>query len=107
MCGNFSTFRTPSLGHRSPAHNPLFPLLSLSFALLHSEEIGDSAEVWVPLPVFRSCSMGIVPHAMVFYVFVGENVASPSYSSTIPPHSCVLKKLSLRKSVERDFDKGS
>lgn len=39
----------------------------------------------------RSCSMGIVPHAMVFYVFVGENIVSPSDSSTIwkvPPWLC-------------------
>ena len=41
-------------------------------------------EIWGPLPAFRRCSVGIVPHADDFYdIFVGEKAVSLFYSSTI------------------------
>ena len=53
-------------------------------------------EGWGPLPVFTRYSMGVVPHAdYFFFIFVGGEVISPSYSSTNlnlhPPKSVLFK----------------
>ena len=53
-------------------------------------------EGWSPLPVFTRYSKGVVPHADdFFFIFVGGEVISPSYSSTNlnlqPPKSVLFK----------------
>ena len=87
----------------SPCCLYLLPHLIPGRLVWLSEGLGSSASVQKLF--YGNCSTC----RWFFSVFIGENVVSPSYYSTIwkVPHSCVLKKLSLQKSVERDFDKGS
>ena len=57
-------------GAQVPAPQSSVSLVDLSFVLPHSKEIAFFLEVWGPLPVLRSCSMGIVPHADDFLIYL-------------------------------------
>ena len=86
VCGNFSSFMTPSLRHRSPYQ--ILRLLFYLYLFPYSFWEGWLAfsEVWGLLPVFRSCSVGVVTLADEFLIYLckeGGKVLSLSYSSTI------------------------
>ena len=72
ICGNFSSFMTPFLGCKSPSQTPLPPILSLSFALPHSKEIG--LPFW-KFGVLCQCSVNVLwklfHKQMVFWYICG------------------------------------
>ena len=84
VCGNFSSFTTPSPGCRSLSQNLLSLFKSLSFALPHFEEIG--LPFWMS-QILCQHSWGVlyVPQADKFLMYWGggREVISSSYLSTI------------------------
>ena len=88
VCRNFSAFMTPSPAHRCPE------ILYLSFALPCSKETG--LPFWSLLPVFGSCTIGVVPNAHEFLMYLWERCDLPVLFLCHPSHVflicfCILR----------------
>ena len=83
VCGNLSSFTAPSHWGRSC---PYSFVSVFSFFFCPTQVRGEFLAFWEVLgllPAFSWCSVGVVPHVVVFpMLFVGRKVISMSYSSS-------------------------
>ena len=89
VCRNFSSFITPSQGLRPPPELPCLPFCFIFCPTLFWGDWFAFQKVWGPLSAFRRCSVGIVPHADDFFIYLWGRrsppcpVPQPCYSSLL------------------------
>ena len=84
VCRIFSSFITPFVGTIPSPKLLCLPFHLYLLAYLIPRRLVCFLEVWGPLPAFRRCSVGIVPHANIVFIYLGHRRWSPC---PIPPPS--------------------
>ena len=83
VCGNFSSFTAPFPRYRSSPYS-FVSVFSFFYCITQvCVEVLAFWEVWGLLPVFNSCSVGVVPHVDVFLMYLWGGRWSPCL--TPPP----------------------
>ena len=94
VCGNFSSITAPSLRCRSHPYSFVSVFSSFFCSNQVRGEFLAFWEVWVLLPVFSRCSVGVVPHVDVVLMYLWEGRWSP-HLTPLPfwrsPHQSFLK----------------
>ena len=77
--GNISPFTALSQRHKSSPNSFVFPFILLCYIVIFLVAL----VVWSLLPVFSGYSVWIVPHVVIFLMYLWEEVSSTSFFSAI------------------------